>query len=106
MTGVQTCALPIFLESIVNPSAQIAEGFQTVMVTLANGDLKAGIVKAETADTVSLQMPVPDAPVETVKKADIKARENAPSGMPPGMGDLLSKRDLRDIVEYVAGLKE
>jgi len=76
------------------------------MVTLANGDIKAGIVKAETADTVTLQMPVPDAPAETVKKADIRTRENAPSGMPPGLGDMLSKRDLRDIVEYLTGLRD
>jgi quinoprotein glucose dehydrogenase len=94
------------LESIINPSAQIAEGFQTIMVTLTNGDIKAGIVKAETADTITLQMPVPDAPAETVKKADIKTRENAPSGMPPGLGDMLSKRDLRDIVEYLTGLRD
>jgi quinoprotein glucose dehydrogenase len=93
------------LEAIVNPNATIAEGFQTVMFTLANGDLKAGIVKSETADAVTIQMPVPGAPVETFKKSEVKARENAPSGMPPGMGELLAPRDLRDIVEYVAGLK-
>jgi quinoprotein glucose dehydrogenase len=93
------------LEAIVNPNATIAEGFQTVMFTLANGDLKAGIVKSETADSITIQMPIPDAPSETFKKADVKARENAPSGMPPGMGELLSPRDLRDIVQYVAGLK-
>lgn len=93
------------LESLVLPNAQIAEGFQTVMVTLKNDDLKAGIVKAETAESVTLQMPIPDAPVEVVKKAEIKLRENAPSGMPPGMGELLTKRELRDILEYVASLK-
>jgi quinoprotein glucose dehydrogenase len=93
------------LESIVNPNAQIAEGFQTIMVTLANGDIKAGIVKAETAGTITLQMPAPGAAPEVVKKAEIKSRENAPSGMPPGLGELLSKRDLRDLVEYVSGLK-
>ncbi len=93
------------LESIVNPNAQIAEGFQTIMVTLNNGDIKAGIVKAETAEALTLQMPAPGAMPEVVKKADIKARENAPSGMPPGLGELLSKRDLRDILEYVSGLR-
>ena len=86
------------------PNAQIAEGFQTVMVTLKNNDIKAGIVKEETAEHLTLQMPVPGALPERVKKADIHLRENAPSGMPPGMGELLTKRELRDILEYVASL--
>jgi quinoprotein glucose dehydrogenase len=93
------------LESIVNPNGQIADGFQNVMFTMNNGDIKAGIVKAETTDALTIQMPAPGAAPETIKKADIKSRENAPSGMPPGLGELLSKRDLRDIVEFVAGLK-
>ena len=93
------------LESIVNPNAQTAEGFQSVMFTMKSGDFKVGIVKAETADTITVQMPVPGVPAETIKKAEVKARENAPSGMPPGMGELLTPRELRDIVEYVAGLK-
>jgi quinoprotein glucose dehydrogenase len=93
------------LEAIVNPNATIAEGFQTVMFTLNNGDIKAGIVKAEDAQTITLQMPAPDSVPEKVQKADIKSRDNAPSGMPPGLGDLLSKRDLRDILEYVSTLK-
>lgn len=93
------------LESIVNPNGQIAEGFQNVMFTMNNGEIKAGIVKAETPDTLTIQMPAPGIAPETIKKADIKARDNAPSGMPPGLGDLLSKRDLRDIMEYLSLLK-
>ena len=93
------------LESIVNPNAQIADGFQTVMFTLKDGNIKAGIVKAETADSITVQMPVPGIPPETFQKSEVKSRDNAPSGMPPGFGDLLSKRDLRDIIEYVSRLR-
>ncbi|HZJ16993.1 MAG TPA: PVC-type heme-binding CxxCH protein [Chthoniobacteraceae bacterium] len=94
------------LESIVAPNAQIAEGFQTIMVTLKNGDLQAGIIKFETDKELTLQMPIPNAPEVTVAKADIKLRENAPSGMLPNLGELLTKRELRDLVEYVANLTE
>ena len=93
------------LESIIAPNAKIADGFQTILVTLKNGDVQAGIVKAETADEITLLMPMPDAQPVKVKKADIKSRENAPSGMPPGFDQLLSKSDLRDLVEYVASLR-
>ncbi len=93
------------LESIIAPNAKIAEGFQTILVTLKSGDVQAGIIKAETADEITLLMPMPDAKPVKVKKADIKSRENAPSGMPPGLDQLLSKSDLRDLVEYVSSLK-
>jgi len=95
------------LEAIVNPNATIAEGFQSVLVTMKSGDMQMGVVKAETADTLALQMPSPGAPLVTLKKADIATREASPaSGMPPGMGEMLSRRDLRDILEYVSTLKE
>jgi quinoprotein glucose dehydrogenase len=94
------------LESIVAPNAQIAEGFQSVLVTLRNGEMQLGIVKSEKSDTLTLQAPAPDAAPVTVKKAEIQARESAPSGMPAGMGELLTKRELRDLVEYVASLTE
>ncbi len=94
------------LEAIVNPNATIAEGFQSVLVTTKSGDVQMGVVREETADTLSLQMPAPGAPVVQVKKADIATREaSAASGMPPGYGEMLSHRDLRDIVEYVVSLK-
>ena len=91
------------LESIVAPNAQIADGFQTVMVTMKNGDIQAGVIKSETDTALTLQMP--DAPAVSLKKEDIKLRENAPSGMLPNLGELLTKREIRDIVEYVATLK-
>ena len=92
-----------FLESIILPNAAISEGFQTVVVTLKNGDIQAGMIKSEDAAQLVLQMP--GTPPVTVKKADIKTRDSTPSGMPPGMGDLLTKREIRDLVEFLASLK-
>ncbi len=92
------------LESIVLPNAKIAEGFQTVVVTMKNGDIQAGLLKSETATEVVLQLP--GSPAVTVKKAEIAARDAAPSGMPPNLGDLLTKREIRDLVEFMASLKE
>ncbi len=92
------------LESIVLPNAKTAEGFQTVVVTMKNGDIQAGVIKSEDAAQLVLQMP--GTPAVTVKKAEIKSRDAAPSGMPPNMGDLLSKREIRDLVEFLASLKD
>jgi quinoprotein glucose dehydrogenase len=93
-----------FLESIVLPNATIADGFQLVIATMKNGDIQAGFLKSETDAELVLQPPG-TAPV-TLKKADIKSREIAPSGMPPNLGDLLTKREIRDLVEYLTTLTE
>ena len=90
---------------MVAPNSQIAEGFQMAMITKKNGEVQAGLVKAENESTLTLQIPAPGVPPIVVAKADIKSRENAPSGMLPNLGELLTKREIRDIVEYVASLK-
>ncbi len=91
------------LESIVNVNAKIAPGFQMVILTMKDGSVKAGSLKSEKDGVLTLQNP--GAPAEQVKAADIAKRENAPSGMLPTIGDLISRRELRDIIEYVANLK-
>jgi hypothetical protein len=40
-----------------------------------------------------------------IDKAEIKSREPGVSGMPEGFGQILSKRDLRDLVEFLATLR-
>ena len=90
------------LESIVNPNAKIAQGYETVMITLEDNSLHAGILKEETDTEVSLTPP--GGSVEKLLKSKIKSREFGPSGMPP-LAAVLSKRELRDLVEYLSSLK-
>ena len=42
----------------------------------------------------------------TINKADIKTKQKGPSGMPPGLQAVISKRELRDVIEYLASLKQ
>jgi quinoprotein glucose dehydrogenase len=93
------------LESIIDPNAKIAHGFDSLICTMTSGDIKAGILKAETPEALTLQAPGTGLPPETLKKVEIKQRDIAPSGMPPGLGEMLTKRELRDVVEYVSHLK-
>jgi putative heme-binding domain-containing protein len=90
------------LESIVNPNAKIAAGFETVIVTARDGAIHAGILKSETADTLTL-MPPTGTPLN-LKKTEIQKRERGPSGMPP-LGAVLTRRELRDLVEYLTTLR-
>ena len=92
------------LESIVNPGAQIAEGFDFFLVTLKNGKSVAGITRKETKTDITLNSP--EDGLVTIKKADIKTKQKGPSGMPPGLQAVISKRELRDVIEYLASLRQ
>jgi quinoprotein glucose dehydrogenase len=105
LTGVATRKdRNYFLESIIVPNAQIAEGFRMLVLSMKNGDIQAGMVKKETDQEMVLQLP--GAPAVTVKKADIVKTDSAPSGMPPNLSELITKREIRDIVEYLSSLNE
>lgn len=88
------------LTNILFPNATIAPGFENVLVNLKSGVSYAGVIKSETADTLEINSPE-DGPMK-IKKSDIESREKGLSGMPEGFGDLLSKQDLRNLIEYLA----
>ena len=92
------------LESILLPNAQIAESFRMVICNMKDGTIKTGVLRAETAESVTIQSPGEEP--ETIKTADIASRDAVPSAMLPGMDVMLTKRELRDLVEYVATLRE
>jgi quinoprotein glucose dehydrogenase len=90
------------LESIVEPNAKIAQGFETVIITLLDGSIHAGILKAETTEEITLTPPT--GTPEILRKNQIKSRESGPSGM-PALSAVLSKREIRDLVEFLSSLK-
>ncbi len=91
------------LESIVTPDKQIAKGFDTVVLELKKGTTVTGVFKSETPDEVKLITPE-GKPVAVAKK-DIEERRRGKSAMPEDLVQKMSKRDLRDLVEFLAGLK-
>ena len=91
------------LESMLYPNKTIAPGFETVMVALKNGTSYAGLVKAEN-DTGLVINSAEDGLI-TVQKADLQARDRGLSSMPEEMGNVLSKSDLRNLVEFLSTLK-
>lgn len=91
------------LESIVLPNKQITQGFESTIVTMKSGVTYAGIVKGETATELDLNSPE-DGPLK-LKKPDLQTRERGPSAMPEEARQVLTKQELRDLVEYLANLK-
>ena len=87
------------LESIIKPNAHIAPGFDTVVVTLKKGGVKVGTIRTETATTLTLN-PTEGAPFD-IAIADIAKRDTAPSSMPEIYGAILTKAELRNVVEFM-----
>lgn len=90
------------LEAVVNPSARLAPGFGTATVELKDGKTLSGIVQNDT-DT-ELVLKIGDGPDRVLKKDQIAKTTYAPSSM-PDMKYLLTKREIRDVVSFLATLK-
>ncbi len=91
-----------FLESLVLPSAKIAEGYASVTLTLADGRTVAGVVLRE--DKQSLTLQTPDGQKLTVELADIDKRTTPTSAM-PSVEKTLTPREMRDLIEFLTTLK-
>jgi quinoprotein glucose dehydrogenase len=91
------------LESIVYPNKHIAAGFESLLVTMKDGAIYAGLLKSE--NDTELVLNSPEDGVLTLKKIDLKERQRGLSGMPEELRQVLTKQDLRNLVEFLAGLK-
>ncbi|HET8735868.1 MAG TPA: HEAT repeat domain-containing protein [Pricia sp.] len=91
------------LESLVEPSKRLAPGYGSVTLTLKDGQKVSGILEEETEEGLTLRTSAAE-PLE-IPAGRIEKRENMPSAM-PAMGKLITKRELRDLIEYLAGQKE
>jgi len=91
------------LESIVFPNKEIAQGWENVLISLNDGSSLSGSVQSETPAELVINSPE-DGEVR-LKKTDIKSRERALSGMPEEFRQILTKQDLRNLVEFLASQK-
>ena len=89
------------LESIVLPSAVILMGYDQVMLTLRSGEVLSGIRSFESRDEVEITSVI-DGTKKRVPAREIVETTGLPSAMPPGYGEVLSRRALRDLVEYLS----
>jgi quinoprotein glucose dehydrogenase len=91
------------LQALVEPSARIAPGYGNVALKLKGGQEVYGVLAKESA--TELTITTSDAEPLVIPVSRIVKRENLPSSM-PAMGDILSKREIRDIVEFLSSLKK
>ncbi len=92
------------LESIVNPNAALAHGFEIVIVTTANGETIVGVLQKESEAVLTLQLA--DGSEKEIAIDSIASRTRAPSSMPDIYKNTFSRAELRDLVEYLSTLTE
>jgi putative membrane-bound dehydrogenase-like protein len=90
------------LEALIEPGKRIAPGYGSVTLTLKDGQVVSGLLKEENRNYLLLG--TSDAEPMRIPVSRIAKRENAMSAM-PAMGKMISRRELRDLIQYLANLK-
>ncbi|MCW5557853.1 MAG: hypothetical protein KIT22_08480, partial [Verrucomicrobiae bacterium] len=88
------------LRALLDPNAEIAPGYESVALETHDDALITGILKEETASELILV--TPEAGRVTVRKSDLKSRARGLSAMPDGLGELMTLRELRDLIEAIS----
>jgi quinoprotein glucose dehydrogenase len=108
LAGVGKRGARYVLESMLDPQAEIAAGFGSVVVTLGDGTLIAGLLVSEDEKSVTLDATgqgSDEASTRVISRTEIASMSEAVTGMPPiGLG--LEPGALRDVVAYVMSLEQ
>jgi putative heme-binding domain-containing protein len=90
------------LTSLVYPSAALAAGHETVLVTLNDDSALSGIVLDRTAEALTIRIGKTER--KTIPMTDIAEVETLPSSMPSVLGKL-DRKEVRDLVAWLAALE-
>jgi quinoprotein glucose dehydrogenase len=88
------------LTSVIRPSAALALGHETVLVTLNNEEMLSGVVVSRTPEY--LEVKTGKTETKKISRADIAEEETLPSSM-PSVEDKISRREIRDLVACLKG---
>ena len=91
------------LESLITPSARLAPGYGMVNLELKDGKKLFGLLEKENETIITVK--IAREPAQVIQKSQVAKRTDSPSSM-PDMKQILSKREIRDIVSFLATLKE
>jgi putative heme-binding domain-containing protein len=98
VAGTRTA--PFIVEAILQPSTEIAGGYETVLIQTSDGRLLDGVILRETAD--SLWMTTADGVEFALSAGSIARRATQELSLMPGdFAELLSVTDLHDLLAYL-----
>jgi putative heme-binding domain-containing protein len=92
------------IESILDPSAEISQGYHATIIATQSGRVFTGIVKLESATAVTLSDA--EGKLITIPLRDIESREVSKlSLMPTGLVDGMTPGEFTDLIAYLASLR-
>ena len=91
------------LEALVDPSAKIAKGYDTIVILTVDGKSVAGTFVSENEENIVIAPPTGG--TTTVTLDDIDERFNSPISSMPPVADLFTPVQISDFVAYLASLK-
>jgi putative membrane-bound dehydrogenase-like protein len=93
------------IDSIINPSADIVEGFAAQVIQTKTGEIYSGVVLSETGRHLTIAMI--GGATARIDRKQIKSREALHlSAMPPGFGSLLTSQQLADLTAWLLAQKK
>ena len=95
--------IPYLVESVITPNKTVSPIFKWTMVTKKDGTFAAGLITSETGSELELMLPAgirQTIPTKDIAKRELQDRSPMPEGL------ITTPEDLRDLLAYLAGLKE
>jgi putative heme-binding domain-containing protein len=105
MTSVAgTRTVEFIVESILEPGASIANGYETMVIETTTGVILDGVVRRETSDTLWLVTPTAE-DIVLARTEIARSRVQETSLMPENMAETLSVSELHDLLAYLRTLR-
>ncbi|MDA1141878.1 MAG: c-type cytochrome [Planctomycetota bacterium] len=101
LSGVGQKSREYLLRSLVEPAAELSPGFSTINLRLKDESVQTGLFLGEDDTHVFLHI---GKEKEQISKENIEERSTPTSAM-PSMAGILSKREMRDLIEFLSSLK-
>jgi putative heme-binding domain-containing protein len=103
--GLATHMVPEgILESLLKPSKQMKQGYESVVITMKNKDVRVGTLHRKTKSEILLRDAsgkITSVPRNQIAKLD----SSGVSMMPPGLTNSLRRDELLDLLHYLMNLK-
>jgi putative heme-binding domain-containing protein len=92
------------VQSVLDPNAVVAQGFQTTIFTMTDGKSVMGFVTSEEDGVVEVRDIAGQ--VTSIKRSNVKEEKHLPQSMMPiGLANPLTVGDFTDLIEYLVSLK-
>jgi quinoprotein glucose dehydrogenase len=90
------------LESVLDPNRRITAGYQGTLFFLVDGTRVEGQILTDDPDAIRVLDA--DGVVHALDPSKVESRRPGLSAMPAGMGELLTRHEMRDLLEYLSRL--